>query len=51
MKEMPISEKELKLLFNFIKDNLVEAKEAEEKEESNKIIDKTLGHIQDYLED
>ena len=48
---MAISEKELKLLMNFIKDNLQEAKEAKDEENRNKKIDKTLEHIQQYLED
>lgn len=49
--DMAISEKELKLLMNFIKDNLQEAKEAKDEENRNKKIDKTLEHIQQYLED
>lgn len=51
MEKMAISEKELKLLMNFIKDDLTEAKESEEKEEKNKKIEKVLEHIQQYLED
>lgn len=48
---MAISEKELKLLLNFVKDNLQEAKEAKDEEHRNKKIDKTLEHIQQYLDD
>ncbi|MCI9517464.1 MAG: hypothetical protein HFI80_10775 [Lachnospiraceae bacterium] len=48
---MAISEKELKLLMNFIKDDLTEAKESEETEKKNKKIDRVLEHIQQYLED
>ena len=51
MEEMAISEKELKLLLNFVIDNLEEAKEAKDEENRNKRIDKTLEHIQQYLED
>jgi len=51
MEEMAISEKELKLLLNFVKDNLEEAKETKDEENRNKRIDKTLEHIQQYLED
>ena len=38
MLDMAISEKELKLLMNFIKDDLTEAKESEETEKKNKKI-------------
>ena len=51
MDEMAISEKELKLLLNFVKDNLEEAKETKDEENRNRRIDKTLEHIQQYLED
>ncbi len=51
MDEMAISEKELKLLLNFVKDNLQEARETKDEENRNKRIDKTLEHIQQYLED
>lgn len=51
MEEMAISEKELKLLLNFVKDNLQEARETKDEENRNKRIDKTLEHIQQYLED
>ena len=51
MLDMAISEKELKLLMNFIKDDLTEAKESEETEKKNKKIDRVLEHIQQYLED
>lgn len=49
--DMAISEKELKLLMNFIKDDLLEAKETEESEKKNQKIEKVLEHIQQYLED
>lgn len=48
---MAISEKELKLLMNFIKDDLNEAKESEKLEEKDTKIDRILKHIQQYLED
>lgn len=48
---MAISEKELKLLMNFIKDDLQEAKDEQESEKRNKKIDRVLEHIQQYLED
>lgn len=51
IEDMAISEKELKLLLNFIKDNLQEARETKDEENRNKQIDKTLEHIQQYLED
>lgn len=51
IQDMAISEKELKLLMNFIKDDLTEAKEATEEEKKNLKIDKVLEHIQQYLED
>mgnify|MGYP001041303293 CR=1 FL=1 len=51
MEKMAISEKELKLLLNFVKDDLLEAKEARNEEDKNRKIDKTLEHIQQYLED
>ena len=51
MEKMAISEKELKLLLNFVKDDLLEAKEARNEEDKNTNIDKTLEHIQQYLED
>lgn len=49
--EVAISEKELKLLLNFVKDNLEEARETKDEENRNRRIDKTLEHIQQYLED
>lgn len=49
--DMAISEKELKLLMNFIKDDLTEAKETKEEEKKNSKIDRVLKHIQQYLED
>ena len=48
---MAISEKELKLLMNFIKDDLQEAKDEHETEKRNQKIDRVLEHIQQYLED
>ena len=48
---MAISEEELKLLMNFIKDDLNEAKESEKLEEKDTKIDRILKHIQQYLED
>jgi hypothetical protein len=51
MEEMAISEKELKLLMNFIKDDLTEAKECKEAETKDVKINKVLEHIQQYLED
>ena len=51
MLDMAISEKELKLLMNFIKDDLTEAKESEDAEKKNNKIDRVLEHIQQYLED
>ncbi len=49
--DMAISEKELKLLLNFVKDNLQEARETKDEDNRNKRIDRTLEHIQQYLED
>lgn len=46
-----ISEKELKLLMNFIKDDLTEAKESDKEEIKNMKIERVLEHIQQYLED
>lgn len=51
MEEIAISEKELKLLLNFVKDNLQEARETKDEENRNRRIDKILEHIQQYLED
>ena len=51
MDEMGISEKELKLLMNFIKDDLTEAKESPDTEVKNQKIERILEHIQQYLED
>ena len=45
MDEMGISEKELKLLMNFIKDDLMDAAQKDKK------IERVLEHIQQYLED
>ena len=49
--DMSISEKELKLLMNFVKDDLKEARESEDTEKKNLKIDRVLEHIQQYLED
>ena len=49
--DMVISEKELKLLMNFVKDDLKEARESEDIEKKNSKIDRGLEHIQQYLED
>jgi transcriptional regulator CtsR len=49
--DMAISEKELKLLMNFIKDDLTEAKESDKEEIKNQKIERVLEHIQQYLED
>lgn len=49
--KMTISEKELKLLMNFLKDDLIEAKESKDEKEKNEKIEKVLEHIQQYLED
>ncbi len=51
IRDMAISEKELKLLMNFIKDDLTEAKEATDSEKKDRKIDRVLEHIQQYLED
>lgn len=51
MEEMAISEKELKLLMNFIKDDLMEAQENNDIESKNMKIKRVLEHIQQYLED
>lgn len=48
---MAIREKELKLILNFIKDNLQEVRETKDDENRNNRINKTLEHIQQYLED
>ena len=49
--EMSISEKELKLLMNFIKDDLKEARESDDTDKKNTKIDRVLENIQQYLED
>ena len=49
--DMAISEKELKLLMSFIKDDLTEAKESDQEEIKNMKIERVLEHIQQYLED
>lgn len=51
MADMAISEKELKLLMNFIKDDLIEAKESKDDTKKNSKIERVLEHIQQYLED
>ncbi len=48
---MSISEKELKLLLNFIKDDLEEVKKEKTAEEKDERVDKVLKHIQQFLED
>ncbi|MBR1635620.1 MAG: hypothetical protein IJ682_11265 [Lachnospiraceae bacterium] len=48
---MAISEKELKLLLNFVKDNIKEAKETKDEAVRDDRLKKTLDHIQQYLED
>ena len=50
-KEMTISEKELKLLMNFLKDDLIEVKESKDEKKKNEKIERVLEHIQQYLED
>ena len=51
MDEMAISQKEMKLLMNFVKDDLIEARDSEDIEKKNSKIDRVLEHIQQYLED
>ena len=51
MDEMAISKKEMKLLMNFVKDDLIEARDSEDVEKKNRKIDRVLEHIQQYLED
>ncbi len=51
MDEMAISQKEMKLLMNFVKDDLIEARDSEDVEKKNSKIDRVLEHIQQYLED
>ncbi len=48
---MAISEKELNLLMNFIKDDLTEATENTDVKKKDELIKKVLEHIQQYLED
>lgn len=48
---MSISKKELKLLLNFIKDDLEEVKKEKTAEEKDERVDKVLKHIQQFLED
>ncbi len=49
--EIAIGEKEMKLLMNFVKDDLEEARDSEDVEKKNSKIDRMLEHIQRYLED
>lgn len=49
--DMAISEKEMKLLMNFLKDDLKEALDSEDVEKKNSKIDRVLEHIKQYLED
>ena len=49
--EMAISEKEMKLLMNFVKDDLTEARDSEDVQKKNDKINRVLEHIQQYLED
>ncbi len=49
--DMAISEKEFKLLVNFMKDDLQKARDHKEIEQKDKKIDKILEHLQQYLED
>ena len=51
MDEMAISQKEMKLLMNFVKDDLIEARDSEDVEKKNSKIDRVLEHIRQYLED
>ncbi len=51
MDETAISEKEMKLLMNFVKDDLKEARDSEDIKKKNDKIDRVLAHIQQYLED
>lgn len=48
---MSISEKELKLLLNFVKDDLEEVKKGKTVEEKDERVEKVLKHIQQFLED
>lgn len=50
MEERAIREKEMKLLMDFVKDDLKEARDSEGLEEKNNKIDRVLEHIQQYLE-
>lgn len=50
MRDMKMSEKELKLFLNFIKDDLIEAKESDDIGMKNKKIERLLEHMQQYLE-
>ena len=51
MEEMSISDKDMKFLMNFVKDDLNEAIDIEDIEKKNNKIDRVLEHIQQYLED
>ncbi len=41
----------MKLLMNFVKDDLADARESEDVDKKNVKIDKVVEHIQQYLED
>lgn len=41
----------MKLLMNFVKDDLIDARESDDVDKKNVKIDKVLEHIQQYLED
>lgn len=49
--EVAISEKELKLLLSFVKDDLKEARDIEDVTQKNSKIDRVPEHIRQYLED
>ena len=51
MDEIKKKKKEMKLLMNFVKDDLKEARDSEDVEKKNSKIDRVLEHIQQYLED
>ena len=46
-----MDEMAMKLLINFVKDDLIEAWDSEDVEKKNSKIDRVLEHIQQYLED
>lgn len=49
--EMAISEKELKLLMEFMKEDLIEARQKVNIEEKDEKIDKVVEKIQKFIED